>query len=861
MPKKNLKAALFMAAALWLLPVAQASAQNVSMLPVELQLSLRTAAAQGDQQLLAVVKWAVAKHPSMAQAIVNQAAALRPSATNELVATANKSLSRQFAAAAAKSGHVSTTGMVIGGTVAVGAAAGVAVAVSSGGEDASDAELEFSRNYALRIIGAGSAYNRGVSGDGVLVGVIDSGIDANHSEFAGRIAAGGRNFITGRDPNNIQDSPLDGHGTHVSGIIAANRNDSGMHGVAYGATILPLRVFETVSAVEDYTASISDFADAWVYGDSMGVNVFNGSYGTDATIVSAAVAHYDAIENAINNGAIAVFAAGNSGYLDGPGFPAGIPYISPANDAAAGAGGIYIGNTGKDYSALADRLIAVVATDPGGSIAAYSNRCGFAAAWCIAAPGSNIYSTVPDSTYMNESGTSMAAPIVTGAVALMLELYPSLTQAQIVDRLFTTATKTGIYADTSVYGHGFLNLGSATSLVARGFMMTGNTLTDRSYSLDQSRVTLAPAFGDGLSASLAGRQMAVVDSYDGAPVRMAANSMIDAGTRSNTIDDGARHFGRGYNVEKFEGAINGTVSWRQVPGNSEHNGHTEALVVTSFSPSTQATVGYMSDPALGFGLSAGGDLQVSDSRAGGAFLSPYLGMTDNNVSFVTQTEISNVTVRAGSFFGSQEDNREEQTFGAATELVFTPFNGGSVGIQAGFVSEDSTFLGTSSQGAFDMGRTTTSYGGISGSLQVAANTEVVGSYFLGVSQIDPVAGSLITGFGGVTSDAFTLGVIQRNVLADKDRLGFVINQPLRVSAGVASLRLPSGVDSSYNVGYDRVTAALVPTGREIDLEAFYAGNISEKTMLNLSLMYRHQPDHVADAPGEGQVMVRVAHEY
>ncbi len=863
----RLKTVLAMAVALWVLPAAHVAAQSVTTLPVEVQYALRTAASQGQPQLAAAVQKAVAANPSLAQSIVNQAAALKPAMTNQLVAVANTALSKHFAAAAAAAAAsgapaaISTTGMVIGGVVATGAAAGVAVAVGGSESEDTPAQAEFAASYALGQIGANSAYNRGATGAGVLIGVVDSGIDENSAEFTGRIATGGQNFISGRTASNIQDSPLDGHGTHVAGIIAANKNNTGMHGVAYESDILVLRTFETVSAVEDYTGSNSDFADAWVYGDSMGVKVYNGSYGSAAVNVSASAVHFDAIENALDNGAIAVFSAGNDGYLDGPGFPAGMPYIQPANDAAAAAASLYVGNTGKDYSALADRLIAVVATDRNGSIASYSNRCGYAAAWCIAAPGTDIFSTVPDVTYMNMSGTSMAAPLVTGAVALLIDLYPSLTPVQIVDRLFTTATKTGVYADTSVYGNGFLNLGTATSLVANGFMMTGNTLADRSFSLEQSSIKLAPAFGDGLSASLSNRKMAVVDSFDGAPIRMAANSMVEIGESSNTIDDGARGFGRGFEVEKFDGAISGTVSWRQVPGNSEHDAYTESRIVTSFSPDTQATIGYMSDPALGFGLMGEGTVDVSSSRSGGAFLSPYLGLTDNNLSFVTETEISDIKVRAGSFFGSDEDKRSEQTFGAATEMVFSPFTGSSVGIQAGFVSEGSTFLGTGSEGAFDMGRTTTSYGGISGSLQVARDTEVVGSFFLGVSQIDPVAGSLVTGFSGVTSDSFTLGIIHRNMLVKDDSFGFLINQPLRVSSGTASLRLPSGVDASYNVGYDMVNAGLSPTGREVDLEAFYASSLTDKTDLNLSLMYRHQPDHVADAPGEGQVMVRIEHEY
>lgn len=881
MAKYRFKAALAAACALWLLGAPlEATAQQATPLPVNIQLVLKTAATQGEQNLLNSVRLMVSRNPSMAQSIVNQAAALKPALTEKLVTVANQTLTSQRLALQAATSTSSaapasstptiittsaglTTGeMLVGGGLALGLAAGAtAMAVGDGDPEVSAAAAEFAANYALSEIGVTAAYRRGATGAGVLVGVVDSGIDENHSEFTGRIATGGQNFISSRTASNIQDSPLDGHGTHVSGIIAANLNEVGMHGVAYEASILPLRIFETDSGGVEYSASSADIAAAWAYGDSMSVDVYNGSYGAAATDLSTSSVHFDAIETAINNGAIAVFAAGNDGFTDGPGFPAGIPYIKPANDAAAAAASLYINNSGKDYSALADRMITVVATDTTGALASYSNYCGYAAAWCMAAPGSSIYSTVPDLTYASFNGTSMAAPHVTGAVALLIDLYPSLTPTQIVSRLFTTATKTGIYSDTSKYGQGFLNLNEATSLVAMGFMMTGATIADQSYALDASRITLAPAFGDGLSAALANTQMAVVDSFDGAPIRMSANSMVDLSEGSNTINDGVRRFGRSFTEQHIDGALEGTLNWRTVPGNSEHDNKVEARLVTSFSPSTTTTIGYMDDPALGFGLSGDGAVDINQSRADGAFLSPYLGLSENSMSFATEAKFNGLTFRAGSFYGTAEDNKEASSYGAVTEVAFSPSAHSRIGVQTGFVSESQTFLGSESEGAFDMGRTTTSYGGFSGSLNLTDKTEVVGSYFFGMSQIDPVAGSLVTGFDTVSSDAFTLGVIQHDLAVSGDRAGLLVNQPLRVSSGSATLRLPSGVDRSYQVSYDAVTAGLAPTGREIDLEAFYAAPLSEQTKLNASLMYRHQPDHVATADGEGQVMVHVEHNY
>ena len=128
-------------------------------------------------------------------------------------------------------------------------------------------------------------------------------------------------------------------------------------------------------------------------------------------------------------------------------------------------------------SELRGHVISVVATKTDGKIADFSNRCGIAANWCIAAPGEDVslayfgpHPTIDPNTPVEgiykARGTSFAAPFVSGGLALMKQLFRSqLSNTALVTRLYSTANKTGEYADRSIYGQGLMDLGAATSPV------------------------------------------------------------------------------------------------------------------------------------------------------------------------------------------------------------------------------------------------------------------------------------------------------------------------------------------------------------------------------------------------------------
>jgi subtilisin family serine protease len=261
-------------------------------------------------------------------------------------------------------------------------------------------------------IDALQAWSRTTGNPSTIVAVLDTGIDLANPEFAGHIwtnpdssgDAGypgdvhGWNFVA--NDANVQDD--NGHGTHVAGIIAAAGNNGiGVAGVDWNAEIMPLKVLDASgNGSDDAMARAIDFAV------QHGARVINASWGGGSYSQEVA----DAIAYAGSQGVVFVTAAGNSGASDDtqPFYPAS--YHLPNE-------------------------IAVAAVDSSGNLASFSNYGAQTVA--LAAPGVSILSTIPGG-YAYESGTSMAAPFVTGVVALVAGLHPSDTAVQLVHQVLST---------------------------------------------------------------------------------------------------------------------------------------------------------------------------------------------------------------------------------------------------------------------------------------------------------------------------------------------------------------------------------------------------------------------------------------
>ncbi|MGA1282939.1 MAG: S8 family serine peptidase, partial [Prochlorothrix sp.] len=283
-------------------------------------------------------------------------------------------------------------------------------------------------NWSNDLVQAPEVWNRGYTGQGVVVAVVDTGVDYNHPDLAANIWVNSREIagngidddgngfiddIRGWDFVNNDNNPLDrqGHGTHVAGTIAGGNNGFGVTGVAYNARIMAVQVLGDTG-----TGSSTGVANGIRYAANNGAHVINLSLGGD---YSADI--YSAIQYASNRGSIVVMAAGNDGRLQ-PDYPA--------------------------FHATEFGL-SVGAVDSSSQIASFSNRAGSNSAMQhVVAPGVNVYSTTPNNTYRYFNGTSMATPHVAGVVALMLSANRNLTPSQV--RSIVTSSAVRLSSNTGV---------------------------------------------------------------------------------------------------------------------------------------------------------------------------------------------------------------------------------------------------------------------------------------------------------------------------------------------------------------------------------------------------------------------------
>jgi Subtilisin-like serine proteases len=306
---------------------------------------------------------------------------------------------------------------------------------------------------------------------------MDNTFDTDHPDLAGVFTTGYNALDASTNVHCENNTAMNGgsnsgctnsHGTHVAGTIAANKDNSEMHGVAYDATIKPIVM--ATGSWDSSGLSTSELVAGIQAGSGSGIVAMNNSWGnstTASTVISGNTYYYvtqlttsgtsmgssetTAWENAAADTVI-VFANGN----DGLNTTNGRVYLyNSASDASSGSNTVgwvtnssymnvnrasWYGSQGVANSNLTGKWLTVVALDSSNTIATYSNGCADAKNYCICAPGSATYSTidtVEGSNYANKSGTSMAAPHVTGAIAILKQQFPNLTSTQLVTLLMT----------------------------------------------------------------------------------------------------------------------------------------------------------------------------------------------------------------------------------------------------------------------------------------------------------------------------------------------------------------------------------------------------------------------------------------
>ena len=709
-------------------------------------------------------------------------------------------------------------------------------------------DTEYGAAWGLAQIGAATAYARiarrdgpgTAPGAGARVGVVDTGIDAGHWEFdSSRI----RN-------TNARTEPSAPHGTQVASVIAARRDgpvpaefsQDDFHGVAWGVDLLQMTAVTLDSADPNLNYEGIDAAELetdtrrlteWV-SEATSVDFVNMSLNVHGQVENYlgkegfGPNYAEAVETlAQPGGRVFVFAAGNSnehiceapepGCVEGrmratsPDLFAGLPVLE---------------------ASLRGHVVAVVATDRGGGIALFSNRCGIAAKWCIAAPGElvPVAVSVPDPDNPGRrvrfydpgrSGTSYAAPYVTGGLAVLKHWFRSqMANEALLARLYATARVApdavpaggscpehlDLDGDrsacelSSVFGRGVMDLGAATAPVGQTSIALGGRVADGSASARSSGIVSGRAMGDALGRALAGRSIALFDAL-GAPFWIeAAGFAADAAPP----DPAAR----------LSGWLAGMDGAGAAPSASDGGGPVLAIVTGP----------------------AENGLEVGPGGPQGA----HLGLASQPVAAGVRLGNTVLSAFASTVPGGDAGAHalDADTHGMA--LSWSPADG-RTGLRAGLIRETDTLFGAGAEGAFGRLSSGLSFIGASRSFEA-------GGWRVGLAgeigrAVPEAAGGMLADAGASSFSTAFSAEAARPLAGGTLRL--LLEQPLRVESGRLGLSLPVGRTPEGAVVRERVAVDLEPSGRQIDAGMDWTGAVAPGTVLRIGARLIREPGHIA----------------
>lgn len=722
---------------------------------------------------------------------------------------------------------------------------------------------EFRRSVGLRPINAIAAYEAGGTGKGVVVGVIDTGVDLQHPDLAGNISPFSADVATDRMNPTAQDES--GHGTMVAGIIAAKRNNTGTMGVAFESTILAARADDPDSCDSEDECTFFDRDIARgirlaLTHNARVINISLGGEGFNSVVLQA-------VREAAARGVLVVISAGNDNEVDPSGF------ASLANDPL-----------------VRGHVLIVGSTDSLNQISSFSNHAGRLADLFLVAPGEGILAPFPQdkcdpgpgTCLARGSGTSFAAPHVAGAAALLAQMFPNLTGKDIFDILLMSATDLGAAGVDQVFGHGLLNLEAAIQPIgATG--IPSNSAGTSSTNAGTAGAASSAAFGDAFQVSSALDGILMIDSFrrsyrinladrvEKAPAALHLQTLID---RPRHLDGGDLALGR-HGLLSFSAfddrfaearralSPSGEATVRQPRPIAWLTGRIDSkstvAMAYGFSPARLLNRESGADPADSFALSARID-------------TPFLAFSGNTETLGINRQLlpglrldlalSRASLRGddrAAFVPLRQDNSVE----SAVAQLSMPLGPVKFRMQMGSQSEAGSTLGSRTSGAFSLGDGAESrFVALDATLPLGEHVSLFGRYLTGTTRIKGTRSVLFTSLNTLRTESFAAGITAKEVFRSEDTLGFAILQPLRVSGGSADIRVPVARDfDTDSFQFENRTLSFAPSGREIDLELSYSLRVAINTRLEAGLIQQFNAGHVHNGPSITSLILRAKAQF
>lgn len=706
------------------------------------------------------------------------------------------------------------------------------------------ASAEYQANWGPGGIRAAAAWQfQNGHGEGVVIGVIDDGIDPNHPELQGRVdTVNSIDIVAGRSALTTDLS----HGSELGALMAGNFNGSQTVGVAYRATLLAVRADNGSGNFAN-----ADLANAINYAVSRGVNVINLSLGSSNPSSDAVRSAFRAATQA---GVIIVVSAGNSGAASGqPNYP-GFLGVDPT----IGNGLVLIaGGSNRD-----------------GSFNTTSNPAGSAASMYLVAPGWEII--VPDmgppgpvpgfqvcgaqagivANLCRIQGTSYASPHVAAAVAVVKSAFPGLTSQQIVQIILQSTDDMGIAGIDAETGWGHLNLERAFAPI--GTVAAPLMSLSAPVEMGPSAILGAagPAFGDGMTHNAAVWRMTGFDSF-GRPYEM---DFSPNWSRQSSAAGFAAEAPRLWRSEQSAGGARMRMALAESVAPESYRLPVDRQELE------QPAMRIAADIAPGFtaSLAAHGARTMDEVAAEGAghfaFVQSDLSLRlDRQLNRFTTLSLISESGEARAPFALQPSSRQVTAARAVFDL-------GRYGLDVTFgrLAEEHGLLGLVWSSA--LGETPgaeTRFAGLGAHMQLENGWRLSAAGEFGVADLSQ--SGWLTVSAPLRTSAFSLQAARGYTPAWLDGVGVVtvsLEQPLRVEGGTLSFMAPtSDAYGRQHLAFEQRTFSPTPSGREMRAGLSYAYWVGGALSAFGEALYITEPGHIAVADPESQLRfgLRIAH--
>lgn len=700
-------------------------------------------------------------------------------------------------------------------------AAGLVLVSAPFAAEATSYEYSTSHQKNLSRIGVTPDLHSRVTGAGTGIAVFDSLADFTHIDLAGN--------TTSYLPYAGTYTRFDFHGTHVSGIAGAQANGTGIVGVAPGARIHNYAVFDD---------------KGWVAGD-LGRTALNhvrtqNAGGANIKVVNMSYGPL-ARGDIFLNGELTLF----SGYKN--------DFVIVRAAGNDGAGAIHEPFSGTASTALSHLLI-VGSVDENNNLSSFSNRPGNA---CIAArttctaserisnffivaPGRDILSDYPGQQLAFASGTSMAAPHVAGAVALVAEdgmrKNVALTPTQIATIIKKSATDLGAKGVDAVYGWGLLNVTAALAPVGSTTVATGSTVTAPKAPAPAPKFKL-PFFskrGVGSSGLFSG--IVVFDEFgrpfEADPAAFAEPSsrklsalglsMLGLMSRQQTVDfDDGDKAAFGWRATGVDGNV--TSALHVVAEDYEMSvgiGAPELFLTET--PSANRAARPQHFPQIMFS-SLGEAAALFNNAVSMNFRAPLTGRLDGTFFGVTATD-GTPDPYAPTLLDNDGRTGNESHF-AAVGLSYRLAETWSLGASYGALHENGSVAGIEGSGAFSLGeRALTQFQGVNLTGDISPNYSLALFYTRASIESSGTSASLFDEANGWGADHFGARLTARDVIRDASVLRLSFIKPLQIKDGAASVRVPVGRELDGTINYVRRESSFDGDALPVEARLEYLAN-------------------------------------